>query len=253
MVHLPKILDALARSLSYPDEHTVQAAELLYVMLQGELPEAASAASAFGVYLEPREQYELEEAYSRTFDINPACALEVGWHLFGEEYARGLFLVRLRGEMRLRGLEESAELPDHITHVLAILAAMPADEAQRFVHACVRPALEKMLAKLVEVDSPYRHVIGCLALVLDSEFGRLEPADDEPAQDAAVAGDLLRDFPMPCDPGETVEIVPLRASFHDSPATSAPVEIPLSAGAGGHANAIPDMLRDRVRHGETHG
>ena len=80
--------------------------------------------AAFGAYSEPRDLHELEETYARTFDINPACALEVGWHLFGEEYARGLFLVRLRGEMREHGVEESSELPDHITHVLALIAAM---------------------------------------------------------------------------------------------------------------------------------
>jgi len=34
-----------------------------------------------------------------TFDINPACALEVGWHLFGEDYMRGQFLVRMREEL----------------------------------------------------------------------------------------------------------------------------------------------------------
>ncbi len=43
---------------------------------------------------------------------------------------------------------ESAELPDHISHVLAIVAAMPDDEATRFVTACVQPAVEKMNAAL---------------------------------------------------------------------------------------------------------
>ena len=48
---------------------------------------------------------------------------------FGEEYARGMFLVRMREEMRKYNLAESVELPDHISHVLAVVAAMPDDEA----------------------------------------------------------------------------------------------------------------------------
>ena len=93
MSHLPKVLNALSKLLSYPDESTIQTAELLYVLLMEELPEAASEASTFGSYVSQRELDEVEEAFTRIFDINPTCALEVGWHLFGEEYARGMVTV----------------------------------------------------------------------------------------------------------------------------------------------------------------
>ena len=66
---------------------------------------------------------ELEELYTRTFDINPVCSLEVGWHLFGEDYNRGAFLVRMRGLLREHGIEEGAELPDHLESVLRVLDA----------------------------------------------------------------------------------------------------------------------------------
>ena len=39
--------------------------------------QAASEASRFGEFLEQHELWEIEEAYTRTFDVNPACALEV--------------------------------------------------------------------------------------------------------------------------------------------------------------------------------
>ena len=42
-----------------------------------------------GSFVEQHELWQIEETFTRTFDVNPACALEVGWHLFGEEYARG--------------------------------------------------------------------------------------------------------------------------------------------------------------------
>ena len=135
MSHLPKVLNALSRLLSYPDEQTVQTAELLYVLLMDELPEAASEASIFGAFTEQHELHEVEESFTRTFDVNPTCALEVGWHLFGEEYARGMFLVRMREELRKYGLAESAELPDHLCHVLAVVAVDVGGRGNSFCEA----------------------------------------------------------------------------------------------------------------------
>ena len=174
----PKTLRSLSCLLTYPDEQTVEAAELLYIILQGEVPEAAKCMSRFGAYVEQHALWEVEEAFTGTFDVNPACALEVGWHLFGEEYARGLFLVRMREEMRKYGVEESSELPDHITHVLSVIGAMPDDAAARFVTACVQPAVNKMLQAFEGKDSPYGDVISCLALILNHVWGEGRPLSD---------------------------------------------------------------------------
>lgn len=218
MSHLPKVLNALSNLLSYPDEHTVQTAELLYVLLMDELPEAASAASAFGSFVDQCELYEVEEAFTRTFDVNPTCALEVGWHLFGEEYARGMFLVRMREELRKYGLPESSELTDHLCHVLAVVAAMPDDEATRFVKACVQPAVEKMNAAVQGKGIPYAPVVSCLAMVLRHIWG--EPAEDTSATPAnrrdAFASDPLHAYPVAdvmaggaSPSGEPLDLVPL--------------------------------------------
>jgi nitrate reductase delta subunit len=203
MSHLPKVLNTLSKLLGYPDEHTVQTAEFLYVLLMDELPEAASEASAFGAFADQHELYEVEEAFTRTFDVNPACALEVGWHLFGEEYARGMFLVRMREELRKYGLPESAELPDHLCHVLAVVAAMPDDEATRFVKACVQPAVVKMDQALQGSESPYRHVVHGLALVLAYTWGDAELNDELNQQTDRLdrfRSDPLRDY-RPADVG----------------------------------------------------
>lgn len=218
MSHLPKVLNALSKLLSYPDEHTVQTIELLYVLLMEETPEAASQASTFGAYAEQNELHELEETFTQTFDINPACALEVGWHLFGEEYARGMFLVRMREELRKYELPESAELPDHLCHALAIVGAMPDDEAARFVRACVQPAVEKMNDALEGKDSPYGHIVSCLALVLRHAWGEPVESDSEIAANgsSAFASDPLHAFPVSgvmaggaSAGGEPTDLVPL--------------------------------------------
>ncbi len=231
MSHIPKLLNAFSKLLSYPDEYTPQTAELLYVVLQGELPEAATEASQFGTFVEQHELWEVEEIFTRTFDVNPACALEVGWHLFGEEYARGMFLVRMREEMRKYGLAESVELPDHLSHVLAIVAAMPDDDATRFVVACVLPALEKMNEALVKIDTPYRHLVACLIATLRHAWGDASYTPRNAASNSETApfeSDPLRAFPVAdvgCDCssqcGGQAEFVPLEVNI-SSPSGPAP-------------------------------
>jgi len=197
MSHIPKVLGAFARLLSYPDQQASQTAELLYVVLSDEIPEAARAMSQFGAFLEQHEGWQVEEAFTETFDVNPACALEVGWHLFGEEYARGMFLVRMRQEMRKYALAESAELPDHISHVLAIVAAMPEDEAARFVTACLQPAVEKMNDALATKESPYRHLLAALAAVIEQKWGASAAARPRQLLQSLSAGlDPLHAYPV---------------------------------------------------------
>ena len=197
MSHIPKVLDAFARLLSYPDQHTAQAAELLYIVLSGEIQAAADEISKFGYFLERSDSWQIEEAFTGTFDVNPACALEIGWHLFGEEYARGMFLVRMREELRKYDLPESTELTDHVSHVLAVVAAMPDDEAAKFVTACVQPAIEKMSLALTDKDTPYRHVIASLASVVETKWGASKPQDHEDVLKSNSAGvDPLHAFPV---------------------------------------------------------
>jgi len=95
-----------------PDCHFL--AESLSVILLHEVPLAARAIAAFGERCERSTVAELEEIYTRTFEINSKCAPEIGWHLFGEEFTRGMLLVRLREELERYGIPETTELPDHI-------------------------------------------------------------------------------------------------------------------------------------------
>jgi nitrate reductase delta subunit len=217
-----KVLESVSRVLRYPDEQTMNGAEMLYVILQGEHADAAKDIADFGEFVEQHELWEVEEAYTRIFDVNTSCALEVGWHLFGEEYARGMFLVRMREELRKHGLPESKELPDHITHVLEVLAAMPADKAERFAKACVLPAALKMHEAIQKQDTPYARPISCLIHVLYHLWGAgaRKPSESLAASPRHREGvDLLHAYPVAdvrfecgdCggDPPER-EFVPLR-------------------------------------------
>ncbi len=102
---------------------------------------------------------QLQEAFIQAFDLNPDAALDIGWHLYGENYQRGEFLVKMRGELRRFGVAESRELPDHLAHVLRVLARMDEGERGAFVNSYLTPALSKMTAALEKVDSPFLNLL----------------------------------------------------------------------------------------------
>ncbi len=199
---IQKTLRAFGQLLSYPNQHTTEAAELLYIILMSDVPEAAKGISAFGAFIEQHDLWEVEEAFTQTFDVNPACALDIGWHLFGEEYARGMFLVRMREELRKHGLVETAELPDHITHVLAIIGEMSDDAAGRFVRACMLPAMLKMQSALADTGSPYSSVVSSLTTTLHHVWGAgfvLTDGSESKHSDGSTIDrgvDLLHAFPV---------------------------------------------------------
>ena len=151
--------EALAAVLDYPRDGYLGEVGEAVQQLTALCPEAGEALKSFVKRVHDLDIEQLRELFTRTFDLDPDCCLDVGWHLFGDHYDRGDFLVRMRGHLRRLGVEESTELPDHLTHVLRALARMDADEAAEFISTYGLPALDKMRARLVDKDNPYEQVL----------------------------------------------------------------------------------------------
>ena len=113
----------------------------------------------FRAAIEDLDTPQLQELFIQTFDLSPVCSLEMGWHLFGENYDRGLLLVRMRRELRRHGLVETSELPDHLSHALLLLDRMEREGAADFAAAIVLPALAKMLPAVKDKQNPFENVL----------------------------------------------------------------------------------------------
>src|SRR5512142_1422142 len=161
------IHEALAALLTYPDaDYPLHIEDALCAA-----PAACtSPLKAFAAAVLPLTPEQMQELFTITFDLNPVCSLEMGWHLFGENYDRGLLLVRMRQELRRYGVAESSELPDHLTHALRLLGRMEADRAEDFAAACVLPALEKMLAAMRGKGSAYEAVLEAVRHTLHAQY-----------------------------------------------------------------------------------
>lgn len=164
------IHDLFAALFEYPgDDYAARVARCAEALAE-EDPDAAAALAAFSEQIADSSVESTQEQFSQTFDLNPSCALEVGWHLFGEQYERGEFLVKMRGLLRRFALAESRELPDHLAHALAVLGRMEAEEAEEFAAACLHPAIEKMRAALAGKNIAFEQVLEALSLWLSRRY-----------------------------------------------------------------------------------
>jgi nitrate reductase molybdenum cofactor assembly chaperone NarJ/NarW len=170
------IYNALVALLTYPEADYPQRME---ASLEVAPVECRGLLEQFAVQMRGLRTDQLQELFTQTFDLNPMCSLEVGWHLFGENYERGLLLVRVREELRRYELAESTELPDHLTHVLRLVARMEQEAAADFVAACLLPALEKMLQALYGKENPFEHVLLAVRSLLHSQFPEIPLAAPE--------------------------------------------------------------------------
>jgi nitrate reductase molybdenum cofactor assembly chaperone NarJ/NarW len=155
--------ELLAALLEYPEEH--------WSSRNGSV-RANSSLGAFVVAVESLSITGLQELYTRTFDLNPSCALEIGYHLFGENYKRGEFLAHLRETEAPFALGQQQQLPDYLPVLLRLLVKLEDEELRgSLIVECLIPAIEKMLATFKDSDNPYRYLLEVVRVTLQTEAG----------------------------------------------------------------------------------
>jgi nitrate reductase delta subunit len=162
-----ELLALLADALTYPGPGFAQVSARCTDAL-GRAPAEVADRLAHFVSFTDRPIEEMQERFVATFDFDPKRSLDIGWHLFGENYDRGDFLVRMRDLLVAHGIDEAGNLPDHLPHVLRLLGRMPPDQAADLVRTAVLPALDKLLEALTTPDDPYTSVIACVRTVVST-------------------------------------------------------------------------------------
>jgi len=152
--------ERLADLFEYPGADFGDRAHDACRLLEGRYPAAAAKLQEFSSFLPPaggalseQELDELQEIFTRSFDVQSVTTLGVGYVMFGDDYKRGEVLVNLNREHRDAGIECGSELPDHLPNVLRLLARWrDRDLAAEFVQEILYPALKMM----IEEFDPYR-------------------------------------------------------------------------------------------------
>jgi nitrate reductase molybdenum cofactor assembly chaperone NarJ/NarW len=145
--------------LRYPDERVVAACADVHALDPGPVRDALERFVA-----EWRPPYA--EHYVETFDLRRRASLNLTYYAHGDTRERGMALLRLKKLYRAAGLPlESAELPDHLTVMLAF-AALAGEGQGEALLAEHRPAVELLRLSLHDLGSPYAHVLDAVAALL---------------------------------------------------------------------------------------
>ncbi|WP_199246131.1 nitrate reductase molybdenum cofactor assembly chaperone [[Phormidium] sp. ETS-05] len=165
-----QIYHLFAAIFTYPYPELPGEISQCYRQLKGEYPEAAELIHQFQTFVEAKSIWELEEVYTITFDLNPVCFPYPGFHLFGENFNRADFLVKLQQKYQEHGFIYPAnELADHLSVMLQFLSVIDNDAVigQELIEDCLLPALEKMTTGFKD-ENPYGKVVQALLLVLQT-------------------------------------------------------------------------------------
>lgn len=162
--------DALAELLSYPGPDFRRAIADLRSSFDRDPTGAPAAGLVLGFETETAgfSREEMEELYTRTFDLNPDASLETGWQLFGESYERGAYLVKMRELLRSCAIAESGELPDHLSYLLRAVGRLPEADAAGISSTYLRKSVGKMIAAFADAGNPYLKLLQAAFLIIDA-------------------------------------------------------------------------------------
>ncbi|OFY67625.1 MAG: hypothetical protein A3H98_00120 [Bacteroidetes bacterium RIFCSPLOWO2_02_FULL_36_8] len=161
----------LAQLFRYPGDTLKSHAEKINKLIQTNYFETSDDYAVFLNFVNTTVPSEIEELYISTFDVQAICFLDIGYVLFGEDYKRGAFLVKMNEEQRRCGNECGKELADHLPNVLTLLSTHPDPVfVNEFVNELFFPAVTKMLATFKEGQNPYKYLFITLKFILQKEY-----------------------------------------------------------------------------------
>lgn len=184
MTRDPELLRRLADVLEYPGPgFLARVAACAEALAAEHHPAAAARLARFVTYALGSAATDLEEAYTRAFDLAPLASPYVGDQLFGPGRERAFLLSGLAELRRDAGLARGAELPDHVAEVLRLVAMpVPPDVADDLVRDGLVPALRKILAALEGARHPWADAVAAAldVLAVGADAPGLRPVEATP-------------------------------------------------------------------------
>lgn len=116
--------------------------------LDGRYIDAAAEISTFIELLPAEDLQAMQELYTRSFDVQAATTLDIGYVLFGDDYKRGMMLANLNREHRQAGIDTGTELGDYVPNLLRLMAVIKDEEVLHdLAYAILGPALLEMIGE----------------------------------------------------------------------------------------------------------
>ncbi len=135
----------LADLFDFPGTDYLVRAKRLLALLVDHYPQAAVELQLF-LDVIPSSENDLQELYTRTFEIQSLTTLSVGYILFGDDYKRGDLLANLNREHTLVNNDCLGELADHLPNMLRLIPLLKDEEIREELAAeLLLPAVALMI------------------------------------------------------------------------------------------------------------
>lgn len=190
--------NSLSDLFRYPDTDFESVLNANMDALQEDYPKATEELKIFADYILPLTLEAHQELYTKTFDVQPICYLDLGYVIFKEDYKRGAFLVKMQEEQNKIDNDCGTELPDNISNIftlmyrsedpalideLAVKVLIPGIKIMISEFAQARIALKiKVLKKLHKAviqedlnrENVYRNVFQAALMILEKDFAHVQ-------------------------------------------------------------------------------
>lgn len=162
-------LQALSTVLEYPTEKCAANLDAAIELLHDN-PLVCFALKEFQTRMQEMRTHELEELYTRTFDLAPICIPYVSSHIYGDEnFERGALMSGLQERYEECGFNTHGELPDHIATIMRFAPNFSDEELQDLLEYCLLQALQRMHESLKDADNPFQHILKSALIITESE------------------------------------------------------------------------------------
>lgn len=152
---------ALAELVDFPGPELASRGRALADFLHDSYPDAEAEVALFLDSI-PHKALDLQELYTRTFEVQAVTTLGVGYVLFGDDYKRGALLSNLNREHNDADNDCRGELADHLPNVLRLIPKCKDHNLlEELVEQILVPALMLMIrefdpARIAKKNANYR-------------------------------------------------------------------------------------------------
>jgi len=160
----------MAQLLDYPSVACQRNAKLVAQSVSAAYGKTDKPLRQFLEFFDNRGVTEMEEIYTRTFDLAALCSPYITGYIFGDEnFDRGSLMAALSEKFAEMGLDLHAELPDHICMLLGLAGRLDEEELDELISFCLLKPVEAMVESLKDLDSPYYFVLSAILFVLQAD------------------------------------------------------------------------------------
>lgn len=164
------ILAQLGKMMEYPGPQYLSELPRLCKSIGMKCGFSARILDKFEHALRKMTTQELQETYTRTFDLAALVSPYITGYIHGDEnFDRGTLMAALGEKYDEMGFDTEGELPDHLRVLLKVSAWLDKETLAELIEYLLLKPVEQMAEQLKETDNPYFNLLLAIEVVLKSE------------------------------------------------------------------------------------